>query len=148
MRTCSEWWNDWNVFCFISRQTWKKTLKCWITNSWYSSLQWVHHWLVKNPKDLLKFKMSSSKAVASRGYHVHRLTNWRYIEEDRIVFFAFETRAEAVNYDAYSHCSPNISAWQSCPCNSLTYSFGVVKVGLPFHGARWYFIWSCAIDFV
>ena len=49
------------------------------------------------------FKMVSfSKVIASRGYHVYRLTTWRNIKKDQKCTFCFETRKEALSIDKYS----------------------------------------------
>ena len=46
--------------------------------------------------------MSFTKAIASSGYHVYRITTWRRVEVGQKIIFAYETREEALNIDQYS----------------------------------------------
>ena len=49
------------------------------------------------------FKMVSfSQVIASRGYHVDRLTTWRNIKKVQKCTFCFEARKEALSIDKYS----------------------------------------------
>ena len=46
--------------------------------------------------------MPFSKAISSHGFHVYNFTTWQKVEDGHKVYFALETRKEALNIDPYS----------------------------------------------